>query len=107
MASEPWTAERVALLKRLWSEGETATAIAVRLGGMSRSAVFGKVYRLRLDAAGGAAAATPRKAGTREENASLARRRRGGKRKLPPQAPPATDRRGKTLLELTNGTCRA
>jgi GcrA cell cycle regulator len=106
MASESWTPERVAFLRNLWSEGETAAAIAIRLGGLSRSAVLGKVYRLRLDAAGSAAAAKPRKAGTRDGNASLARRRRGGKRKPPLQVPPTAGRRGKTLLELTNATCR-
>jgi GcrA cell cycle regulator len=65
-----------------------------------------KVYRLRLDAAGSPAAAAPKTAGTREGNPSLARRRQGGKRKLAPQVPPAAGRRGKTLLELTNATCR-
>ena len=32
-----WTRERIALLKRLWTDGETATAIAARLR-MSKSA---------------------------------------------------------------------
>jgi GcrA cell cycle regulator len=73
---------------------------------MSRSAVLGKVYRLRLDAGGSTAAATAKKGGTREGKASLARRRQGGKRKREPQLPPATGRRGTTLLELTNATCR-
>jgi GcrA cell cycle regulator len=106
MASESWTPERVALLRNLWSAGETATAIAARLGGMSRSAVLGKIYRLRLDADGSAAAATAKKRGAREGNGSLVRRRQGGKRKPEPQHPPATSRRGATLLELTNATCR-
>jgi len=106
MASQSWTPERLALLRNLWSEGETAAAIAVRLGGLSRSAVLGKVYRLRLDGAGSTAAAKPKRAGARVGNAPLARRRQGGKRKLSPQVPPTTGRRGKTLLELTNATCR-
>ena len=42
-----WTRERIALLKRLWTDGETATAIAAQLR-MSKSAVLGKVFRLRL-----------------------------------------------------------
>ena len=46
-----WTRERIALLKELWADGETATAIATRLR-MSKSAVLGKVFRLRLRAGG-------------------------------------------------------
>ena len=42
-----WTRERIALLKKLWADGETAAAIAMRLR-MSKSAVLGKVFRLRL-----------------------------------------------------------
>ena len=106
MASESWTPERVALLRGLWSADEAATAIAARLGGMSRSAVLGKVYRLRLDADGSAVAAAAKKRGTREANTLLARRRQGGKRKREPQIAPATGRCGTTLLELTNATCR-
>ena len=33
MRSEPWTVERMALLRKLWSEGATAVVIADRLGG--------------------------------------------------------------------------
>jgi GcrA cell cycle regulator len=43
-----WTTERIALLKRLWAQGNTANAIAAELGGLSRSAVLGKIFRLRL-----------------------------------------------------------
>jgi len=110
MRDEAWTVERIALLRQLWAEGETAAAIAARLGGMSRSAVLGKVYRLRLHA--DSAAGTPREkqksaAPKRGERARPpARRRRGGKRdKRSPSAPAAGTQRT-TLLELTNNTCR-
>jgi hypothetical protein len=107
MPNAAWTAETVALLKRLWAEGETAAAIAGRLGEISRSAVLGKVYRLRLGAGGAVSAApTLKKAATDETGTSLARRRKGGKRKQQLQVPPVASRRGKTLLELTNDTCR-
>lgn len=43
-----WTDERVELLKKLWSEGLSASQIAGRLGGVSRNAVIGKVHRLGL-----------------------------------------------------------
>jgi len=43
-----WTDDRVDLLKKLWSEGLSASQIAGRLGGITRNAVIGKVHRLGL-----------------------------------------------------------
>jgi GcrA cell cycle regulator len=43
-----WTDDRVELLKRLWSEGLSASQIAGELGGITRNAVIGKVHRLGL-----------------------------------------------------------
>lgn len=44
-----WTDERIELLKKLWSEGRTASDIADQLAGdISRNAVIGKVHRLGL-----------------------------------------------------------
>ena len=43
-----WNDERVELLKKLWSEGLSASQIAGRLGGVTRNAVIGKVHRLGL-----------------------------------------------------------
>lgn len=96
MHGEPWQAEDIDLLRQMWAEGVTAAAIGQKLGGLSRSAVLGKIFRLRLGAAGkplpgGAPAPAPG-------------RRRAGK---PVIVPPAKSRRqGKTLLELTNACCR-
>ena len=44
----PWTEERVELLKKLWADGISSAEIAVKLGGVSRNAVIGKIYRLGL-----------------------------------------------------------
>ena len=44
-----WTDERIETLKRLWSEGHSASQIAGELGGVSRKAVIGKVHRLKLE----------------------------------------------------------
>lgn len=56
-----WTDERVEKLKKLWSEGLSASQIAAQLGGVSRNAVIGKVHRLNLPGrakAGGTPSAT-------------------------------------------------
>ena len=44
-----WTDERIDRLKKMWSEGATASQIADELGGVSRNAVIGKAHRLGLD----------------------------------------------------------
>jgi GcrA cell cycle regulator len=59
-----WTAERVELLKKLWSEGLSASQIAAELGGVTRNAVIGKVHRLGLSGRAkpaGSAAPRPRR----------------------------------------------
>ena len=42
----PWTDEREATAVKLWKDGLTARVIADQLGGVSRSAVIGKLHRL-------------------------------------------------------------
>jgi GcrA cell cycle regulator len=116
MRGESWTGERVALLRKLWSEGETAAVIAGRLGAMSRSAVLGKVFRLRLPAntSADSPAANQTSGGVDpgEKTEIPARRRRSGpyrKRSqaaLSAAAAAAASPRRKTLLQLTNKTCR-
>ena len=44
-----WTEERVEQLKKLWTEGLSASQIAKRLGDATRNAVIGKVHRLGLE----------------------------------------------------------
>ena len=43
-----WTDDRVETLKRMWTEGQSASQIAKELGGVTRNAVIGKVHRLGL-----------------------------------------------------------
>ena len=52
-----WTDERVELLKKLWSEGLSASQIAAQLGSVTRNAVIGKVHRLKLSSRGRSTAA--------------------------------------------------
>jgi GcrA cell cycle regulator len=62
----PWTGERLAQLRRRWSQGASARHIADELrAGISRSAVLAKIHRLGIGALspfGGGAARRPRQA---------------------------------------------
>ena len=75
-AGATWTDERVELLKKLWTDGLSASQIAAELGNVTRNAVIGKVHRLGLSGRAkdakpaGSAAARPRKA-TRAPSARL------------------------------------
>ena len=44
-----WTDERIELLKKRWTDGNSASQIATELGGVTRNAVIGKVHRLKLE----------------------------------------------------------
>ena len=72
-----WTDERVELLRKLWSEGLSASQIAAQLGGVSRNAVIGKVHRLKLSSRGRATAAPARQkkthAGTADPEVGVSR----------------------------------
>ncbi len=74
-----WTDERVERLKKLWSEGLSASQIAAQLGGVSRNAVIGKVHRLNLPGRAKQAAARLRPAPS-----SARLRRSSARRRLPP-----------------------
>ncbi len=43
-----WSDERIAILKKMWLEGNSASEIAKVLGNITRNAVIGKVHRLGL-----------------------------------------------------------
>ncbi|WP_106751692.1 GcrA family cell cycle regulator [Pannonibacter carbonis] len=88
-----WTDERVELLKKLWSDGLSASQIAAELGGITRNAVIGKVHRLGLSGRAKAVAPTakPRRARTPASAAPSAPR--------PAQAPVAQSR-GATALKM-------
>jgi GcrA cell cycle regulator len=73
-AGVTWTDERVEQLKKLWSDGLSASQIAAEIGNVSRNAVIGKVHRLGLSGRGKAKAASaqrPRKS-ARTPSAPLA-----------------------------------
>jgi GcrA cell cycle regulator len=54
-----WTEERVEQLKKLWSDGFSASQIAAEIGSVTRNAVIGKIHRLGLSGRGKTKAALP------------------------------------------------
>ena len=110
MRGRSWTSERIEMLKTLWTRGETADVIAAHLGGMSRSAVLGKIYRPRSHT-DQAPLNAPAKRRPPDKNTSIEglerRRRRTRYKKRTFTIPaPVSARQYKSLLELTNITCR-
>jgi GcrA cell cycle regulator len=116
-----WTDERVETLKRLWTEGLSASQIAAELGGITRNAVIGKVHRLGLSGrAKSPAAAAPRPRKPRQQTHMMRVARpsvRGNtalaqafeldiepEPELADNIIPMGQRR--TLLELSEETCR-
>ena len=97
-ADDAWTDDQIAILKQMWASGATAAAIASHLGGVSRSAVLGKILRLR--------AAEP--LAVADQTLSALQRRRPDRQEAPSAQPrlKKPSRRGVSLLELTNQTCR-
>jgi len=68
-----WTDERVELLKKMWSEGQSASQIAKELGGVTRNAVIGKVHRLGLSNRTNAQPAKPAKEKEKAERPAAAK----------------------------------
>jgi GcrA cell cycle regulator len=116
-----WTDERVETLKKLWTDGLSASQIAAELGGITRNAVIGKVHRLGLSGRAkspSAAAPRPRKPRPHTHMMRVARPAVRGNTALA-QAfeieleaePELVDNviplgQRRTLLELSEETCR-
>ncbi|MGB6538314.1 MAG: GcrA family cell cycle regulator [Xanthobacteraceae bacterium] len=115
-----WTDERVELLRKLWTDGLSASQIAGELGGVTRNAVIGKVHRLGLSGRAkstGAGVPRPRKSRSTSPMLRIGRNALRGNTALahayefdlePEPEPidnviPIAQRR--TLLELNEQTC--
>jgi GcrA cell cycle regulator len=116
-----WTDERVELLKKLWSDGLSASQIAAELGGITRNAVIGKVHRLGLSGrAKTASSSAPRQRKARPSTHMLRIGRaaiRGNTAlahayEIEPEVTPELVEnivpigQRRTILELTEQTCR-
>lgn len=116
-----WTDERVELLKKLWSDGLSASQIAAELGAVTRNAVIGKVHRLGLSGrakAPSSGVSRPRKPRSASQMLRVSRPSIRGNTALAhayeyeeDPEPELTENvipigQRRTLLELTEATCR-
>ena len=102
MREDVWTEDGISLLRKMWAEGATAATIGARLGGFSRSAVLGKVFRLRLNGEADTADRIERAASEPDSP----RRRRGPQPRKTAAVPPAKGPGRCTLFDLNNESCR-
>ena len=105
-----WTQERLATLKTLWAEGNTASQIAKHLGGVTRSAVIGMVHRRgyarRIDCQSNSTGRVERVRRVRAERHAVARPVRKEK-PAPEPAPIPVEPLHIPFLERQVGQCRA
>ena len=124
-----WTDERVELLKKLWSDGLSASQVAAELGGVTRNAVIGKVHRLGLSGRAKTTTTAPRTRRPRNNTTRPARQVGGAaptvgatalKADVKPQTAPQPKAEKKpeldavvvpiskraTILTLTESTCK-
>jgi GcrA cell cycle regulator len=107
-----WTDDRVATLKRLWQAGMSASQVAQQLGGVTRSAVLGKIHRLGLPGRDlptpprKIAEHTPRIAKPRSRATDTPRPTARPMRTVTPPPPPVCLAPTASLLTLTLDACR-
>lgn len=117
-----WNDEKLETMKKLWSEGVSASQIADKLrDGITRNAVIGKIHRLGLS---GRATGSRKSSGGKKGGAAAARKRRREKRIAQGKPPSAVETvfaaepfvpeadlvvpvaERKTILTLEAGDCR-
>jgi GcrA cell cycle regulator len=110
MRTDFWTKERITTLERLWAQGQPAGTIAKALGNISRSAVLGKIFRLRLGDAPKPAVKTQQSAEAAKPPHKQRAKGRGPARRRGVEpatnAPKTRAPKRKSLFELTNRCCR-
>jgi GcrA cell cycle regulator len=88
-----WTEERVEKLKKMWSEGQSASQIAKELGGVTRNAVIGKVHRLGLSNRSGGTTAPKPETKTKPAAKSDVKPKQSKPKPEEPAAPPVPEPR--------------
>lgn len=106
-----WSDERITALTSLWRDGYSASQVARLLGGVSRSAVIGKIHRLGI--AGRDAPSRPRAVSARPAVANRTTSHGGTRRvgdaptrRTPSQPEPFDVAPTATLISLSDHGCR-
>lgn len=121
----PWTVDKIEMLRRLVADGFSASQIAKEIGGVSRNAVIGKATRLKLELKGATtptpsqksparkAKAPPRMARMPKPRSGPEEAARADLKEFLDRAPPAVvdsvsmpKSLGLSLMELGAGDCR-
>ncbi len=113
-----WTDDRVEILKKLWTEGLSASQIARQMGEVTRNAVIGKVHRLGLSGRATPARVTTAKVNTATRNrpnqlpmeaSNLSYNADGGLQNIEEPAVPESllsPEERASILNLTEHTCK-
>ena len=108
-----WTDERIKMLKKLWTDGLSASQIANKMGGLSRNAVIGKVHRLGLSGRATPTQVSMARVGSGRDYRGADGRQhgRGGRRGLPKDfdmmaEPALTPEQRASVLHLTEHRCK-
>jgi GcrA cell cycle regulator len=104
-----WNDARIAELTKMWQAGSSASQVARQLGGITRSAVIGKVHRLGISCR--ECPSRPRSPGGRPAGAARARAGGSPRKTAGRAAPPVSVRHFAsvptvTVLTLTEASCR-
>lgn len=92
-----WTEERVEILTKMWTEGNSAAEIAKALGGITRNAVIGKAHRLGLS---GRASPIKKKKTATTVTKKTAKKTKKNIKKSSPKATKTSDKKEKTAKKV-------
>lgn len=98
-----WTDQRFEMAKRMWRDGASARDISNAIGGVSRSAVLGKLYRAGI-AGGRPKPRTSKPPRQRRPRVAHCPRIRGAKIV---DLPPPVEPRFVCITEIRDGQCKA
>lgn len=100
-----WTVERTELLKALWNDGLSASKIAGEIGGLTRSAVLGKAFRLNLVKRKTVTSVTRSRRSMKEKRPKLRWAPKFREQRPAEEALPPPDFIGIPLMETTRFSC--
>ena len=103
-----WNEQNTKILRKLWSQGLTASQISAQIPGKSRNAIIGRAHRLNLESRAVSKKASAALVAKKENNVEIKQEKLGRKarfrallldKNFEPENP-------KKLEELTDSTCR-